>query len=102
MVGGARFSDLARENEPKLLDLVKGELADIMDIRSDPDFARVYRHDMAIPQYTVGHIGRLRSIDALLQKHKNLYLTGNAYRGVSVNDCIENSFLLAEKIIEES
>jgi oxygen-dependent protoporphyrinogen oxidase len=102
MVGGARYSDLARENEAKLLDLVKGELADIMDIRSDPDFARVYRHDMAIPQYTVGHLERLRNIDALLQKHKNLYLTGNAYRGVSVNDCIENSFMLAEKIIEES
>jgi len=102
MVGGARFSDLARENEPKLLDLVKGELAVIMNIRSDPDFMRVYRHDMAIPQYTVGHLERLRNIDALLQKHKNLYLTGNAYRGVSVNDCIENSFMLAEKIIEES
>ncbi len=102
MVGGARYSDLARENEPKLLDLVKGELADIMNIRSDPDFVRVYRHDMAIPQYTVGHLDRLRNIDALLQKHKNLYLTGNAYRGIGVNDCIENSFLLAEKIIEES
>jgi len=102
MVGGARYSDLARENEAKLLDLVKGELAVIMNIRSDPDFMRVYRHDMAIPQYTVGHLERLRNIDALLQKHKNLYLTGNAYRGVSVNDCIENSFMLAEKIIEES
>jgi len=102
MVGGARFSDLARENETKLLDIVKGELAAIMNIRSDPDFMRVYRHDMAIPQYTVGHLERLRNIDALLQKHKNLYLTGNAYRGVSVNDCIENSFMLAEKIIEES
>ena len=102
MVGGARFSDLARENEPKLLDLVKGELADIMDIRAEPDFAKVYRHEMAIPQYTVGHLERLRNIDALLQKYKNLYLTGNAYRGIGVNDCIENSFMLAEKIIEES
>ncbi len=101
MVGGARYSDLAMENDTKLFDLVKGELAAIMNIRSEPDFARVYRHEMAIPQYNVGHLERLRNMDALLQKHKNLYLTGNAYRGIGVNDCIENSFSLAEKIIEE-
>jgi len=102
MVGGARYSDLAREKEGKLVDLVKGELAEIMDIRSGPDFVRVYRHEMAIPQYTVGHLTRLMNIDAMLQKHRNLYLTGNAYRGIGVNDCIENSLRLAEKIIEES
>jgi oxygen-dependent protoporphyrinogen oxidase len=102
MVGGARASALARENEAKLVDLVQGELAAIMDIGSAPDFVRVYRHEMAIPQYTVGHLERLRNIDAILQKHKNLYLTGNAYKGIGVNDCIENSFRLAEKMIEES
>jgi oxygen-dependent protoporphyrinogen oxidase len=102
MVGGARYSDLARENEAKLVDLVRGELAEIMDIRSGPDFVRVYRHEMAIPQYTVGHLARLNNIDAILQKHRNLHLTGNAYRGIGVNDCIDNSFRLAEKIIEES
>lgn len=102
MVGGARYSDLARESEAKLADLVQGELAEIMDIRSGPDFVRVYRHEMAIPQYTVGHLARLNNIDAILQKHRGLYLTGNAYRGIGVNDCIENSLRLAEKIIEES
>ena len=102
MVGGARYSDLAGENEANLVDLVRGELAEIMDIRSAPDFVRVYRHEMAIPQYTVGHLARLLNIDAMLQRHRNLYLTGNAYRGIGVNDCIENSLRLAEKIIEES
>lgn len=102
MVGGARYSDLARENDSKLVDLVKGELAEILDIRSSPDFVRVYRHEMAIPQYTVGHLVRLTNIEGMLQKHRNLYLTGNAYRGIGVNDCIENSLGLAEKIIEES
>ena len=57
---------------------------------------------MAIPQYTVGHTERLRTLDRILEKQKNLYLSGNAYRGISVNDCIENSAKLAEKIIEES
>jgi len=102
MVGGARASVLARENESKIADLVQSELATIMNIRSAPDFVKVYKHEMAIPQYTVGHLERLRNIESLLQKHKNLYLTGNAYRGIGVNDCVENSLILAEKMIEES
>lgn len=99
MVGGARASELAVENDSRLIDIVKKDVADIMDIRSEPDFIRIYRHEMAIPQYTVGHLERLRDIDAMLLRHKNFYLTGNAYRGIGVNDCIENSFHLAEKIV---
>lgn len=102
MVGGARASELAMEQEHRLLETIRKELSDIIGIRAEPDFVRIYRHEMAIPQYTVGHTERLRTLDRILEKQKNLYLTGNAYRGISVNDCIENSARLAEKIIEES
>jgi oxygen-dependent protoporphyrinogen oxidase len=102
MVGGSRASHLAMEPEPRLVDMIRKELADIVGITAEPDFLRIYRHEMAIPQYTVGHLERLKSIETLLGKHPGLFLTGNAYRGISVNDCIENSAKLAEKIIEES
>ncbi|NJD55639.1 MAG: protoporphyrinogen oxidase, partial [Nitrospirae bacterium] len=102
MVGGARASDLAMEQDPKLIGLIRKELADIVGITEEPDFVRIYRHEMAIPQYTVGHLERLKNIDAGLSRHQGLFLAGNAYRGIGVNDCIENSARLAEKIIEES
>ena len=102
MVGGARASDLAMEQEPRLIEIIRKELADIIGISAEPDFVRIYRHEKAIPQYTVGHVERLRNIDAALGRHAGLFLSGNAYRGISVNDCIENSARLAEKIIEES
>jgi len=98
MVGGARASELARDSDPNLIASVRSEIADIMGIKADPDFVRIYRHDMAIPQYTVGHLGRLSEIEAMLARFPGLYLTGNAYRGIGVNDCIENSFKLAERI----
>lgn len=100
MVGGARASSLALENDSRLLKLVEKEMLEIMGIKADPDFVRIYRHEMAIPQYTAGHLGRLNEIDSILAKHTGLYLTGNAYRGVSVNDCIENSYKLAGSIAE--
>lgn len=97
MVGGSRAASLATLNENRLTDTVTGELREIMGIRVQPDFTRVYVHEKAIPQYILGHEGRLKAIDDLLLKYKGLYLTGNAYRGISVNDCIENSYrLLAE------
>ncbi len=100
MVGGARASALARESDPKLIASVRSEVADIMGIKADPDFVRIYRHEMAIPQYTVGHFDRMTEIDQILTKYRNLHITGNAYRGIGVNDCIENSWKLAEKIAE--
>ncbi|TAL25252.1 MAG: protoporphyrinogen oxidase [Nitrospirae bacterium] len=101
MVGGARASELAMQDDSGLTDTVAEELKNIMDIKAQPDFVRIYRHEKAIPQYNIGHSNRLRTIAGILLKHRDLYLTGNAYRGISFNDCIENSYKLAENIIEK-
>lgn len=99
MIGGAKASELALQDEGRLMMTVTDELRRIMGIRAQPDFARVYVHRKAIPQYLLGHQKKLRIIYDLLVKYKHLYLTGNAYKGISVNDCIENSSMLAKDII---
>lgn len=101
MIGGARASELAMQDRDRLVATVTAELSDIMGIKAEPDFARVYVHEKAIPQYAVGHGERLKIIDALLLKYRKLYITGNAYRGIGVNDCIENSLGLAMRIAED-
>jgi oxygen-dependent protoporphyrinogen oxidase len=98
MLGGARMSVAAGQDDGTLVDIVCGELREIMGIKAKPDFSRVYVHDKAIPQYTVGHEGRLSAMRELLSKHRGFYITGNAYRGISVNDCIENSYSLAGEL----
>jgi oxygen-dependent protoporphyrinogen oxidase len=102
MVGGARAPGLALEEEGKMLKTVMEELRGIAGIKAEPDFHRIYRHEKAIPQYTVGHSARLKTLEEAVSRHKGLYLAGNAYRGISMNDCIENSFNLAGKIIKEA
>lgn len=99
MVGGARHPELAMMEDKKLLNTVLSELSDIMGIKAEPDFAKTFRWEKAIPQYVIGHHERLRKLDEGVARHKGLYLTGNAYRGVALNDCISNSFELAEKIL---
>ncbi|GAB4483753.1 MAG: protoporphyrinogen oxidase [Thermodesulfovibrionales bacterium] len=102
MVGGARASELALESDKRITDMVIRELSDIIGISAHPDFVRIFRHEFAIPQYTVGHLERLRTLELLREKHPGLYLTGNPYRGIGVNDCIEQASLLSQKIIEDS
>ncbi|HXX54293.1 MAG TPA: protoporphyrinogen oxidase [Thermodesulfovibrionales bacterium] len=102
MMGGARASHLAMQGEKGLVDTVTSELRDIMGLKATPDFIRVYVHEKAIPQYTLGHHGRLETIERLLGRYKGLFLAGNSYRGISVNDCIENSYILAQQLTAET
>jgi oxygen-dependent protoporphyrinogen oxidase len=98
MVGGARHPRLALMEDEQLFSTVLSELSDIMGLKAEPVFAKTFRWEKAIPQYVIGHHERLRRLDQGVAKHPGLYLTGNAYRGVSLNDCIANSFLLADRI----
>ena len=100
MIGGAKASELAMLDDDKLLSTVINELKPILTLRSEPDMARIYRWERAIPQYLLGHGNKLEAIDRRLESHTGLYLAGNAYRGIGMNDCIENGFKLAESIKE--
>jgi oxygen-dependent protoporphyrinogen oxidase len=100
MVGGARRPELADLPDEQLLDRVRSNLKDIMGINAEPEFASVYRHQRAIPQYLVGHAARLGAIDAELADFPGLILTGNAFRGVSLNDCVVNATKTARSLLQ--
>ena len=72
-----------------------------MGITADPVFAKIYRHERAIHQYLVGHADRLQAIEEELQHFPGLFMTGNAFRGVSLNDCVVNARKTAEKVTKE-
>jgi len=101
MLGGARSAEIALQEENKLVNTVMEEMKKIMDIKALPDFVKVYTHEKGIPQYLLGHYKTLEIIYKTISIHKNFYITGNAYRGIGVNDCIENSYKLAERIIND-
>jgi oxygen-dependent protoporphyrinogen oxidase len=75
------------------------ELKEILGIQGAPVFKRLERHTHAIPQYNMGHLERVAQIDTELQKHPGLWLTGNAFRGVGINDCTRAGFNIAEHIL---
>ncbi len=99
MIGGAQSPELAMLDDDALVNIVLKDLKGILSLKSDPDMVRIYRWERAIPQYALGHLEKLALIDDRLKFHPGLYITGNAYRGVGINDCIENSYRVADEIL---
>jgi len=99
MVGGAKSPELAMLDDSVLVNTVFDELKPIVSLKTEPDMVRIYRWEKAIPQYVLGHGEKLGFIDEQLKLYPDLYLTGNAYRGIGMNDCIENAYKITEEII---
>ena len=99
MVGGAKKPEIASMDDDKLISMVYDELNSILGLKSAPEMVKVYRWDKAIPQYLLGHTNIVNAIDRSLNKYPGLYVTGNAYNGIGINDCIENGYSVADKIL---
>ena len=69
-----------------------------MGIQAAPFFQEIIRWDRAIPQYHVGHLDGVAWLEKRTQEHPGLFLGGNAYHGVSLNDCTEQGMVLARKV----
>jgi oxygen-dependent protoporphyrinogen oxidase len=99
MLGGARDPEASMLSEGKTVDIAHGELDRILGgIEGRPAGAAIFRHPKGIPQYEQGHPRRLEALDRETARYPGLYLAGNAYRGIGVNDCVREAGLLAGRI----
>jgi oxygen-dependent protoporphyrinogen oxidase len=96
-IGGPRREEFVSLDDETLIALVREELAAIMGVRASPTVARVYRWMRGNPQYDVGHLDRMDEIDALCPA--GLYLTGSAFRGVGIPDCVKQGKSTAEQVV---
>jgi oxygen-dependent protoporphyrinogen oxidase len=100
MIGGAHDPAVLELDDGQLIAAVLKDLSTTMGIAAKPYFTRLIRHARGIPQYTLGHPERLDRIDARIAERPGLYLSGNSYRGISVNACIEEAPGIAEDVLE--
>ncbi len=98
MVGGAKRPDLVSQDEAALVSLAREELRELAGVTAEPTLTEVIRWPRGIPQYNVGHLDRVAAIDHAAARHPGLHLTGNAYKGVGIVDCIRNAALLAASL----
>jgi len=89
-VAGRDAEDVRQLADDQIIEIVRNELQQILGLRAEPVFVRVYRWKSAMAQYSVGHLDRLDRIERLRLQLPGLALAGNAYRGIGVPDCIRS------------
>jgi protoporphyrinogen/coproporphyrinogen III oxidase len=87
-LGGTRDPGIVELGEGEILDIVRRELADILQIKGEPRLSRVSKWRNAMPQYEVGHVLRVATLEMHMQRFPGLHLTGNAYHGIGIPDCV--------------
>ncbi len=86
-------------SDEQIIAIVRNELQQILGLRAEPLFGRVYRWKAAMAQYGVGHLERLERIERLRQQMPGLALAGNAYRGIGVPDCVRSGREAARQVL---
>jgi oxygen-dependent protoporphyrinogen oxidase len=89
MCGGWHRAEVAGWDDERLVQAVRQDLRQAMGIAADPVWHHLVRWDRAIPQYHLGHLARVARIEGRAARHPGLFLAGNAYHGVALNDCTE-------------
>jgi oxygen-dependent protoporphyrinogen oxidase len=97
---GKNAEDVWPLSDDEIIGIVRSELQQILGLRAEPIFARVYKWKSAMAQYGVGHLDRLDRIERLRQQLPGLALAGNAYRGIGVPDCIRSGTTAAKQFVE--
>ena len=98
-VGGALNEAVLELDDAPLVMRARAELREALGITAAPALARVFRWPKAMPQYHVGHLARVETIERRAGALPGLDLAGGAYRGVGISDCVRSGEGAAERAL---
>jgi oxygen-dependent protoporphyrinogen oxidase len=99
-VGGARNPAIMEREDQEITAIADAELRALVHVHEPPLFRRVYRWPRANAQHEVGHLDRVRAIEAALARWPGLFLTGSAFRGVGIPDCVADARAVAGEVAD--
>lgn len=99
-MGGPRDPHACQREDSELIQTVRDSVNALLGIECEPTLVDICRWPNAIPQYHRGHLERLERVEAALNETPGLYMTGNALRGVSINDCVRDGATVADLIAD--
>jgi protoporphyrinogen/coproporphyrinogen III oxidase len=100
-VGGSLQEELFNLDDIQMEQAVRQELAALLGIRTAPLFVRIARYPHSMPQYRVGHLRLVDTIEGQVAQYPGLALAGNAYRGVGIADCVRSGEAAAEAVVKQ-
>jgi len=89
-LGGGRDPHRLERSDGELVDAAREALSETLSITGDPIITRLYRWTRQSPQFEVGHLERVATIDAHLASVPGLYVAGSGFRAIGIPDCIQD------------
>ena len=96
-IGGMRQPELMAGDDDTLRATAESGLASLIGVQGKPLWTQISRHRQAIPQYTLGHLGLVRRVDAVKAHVPGLFFCASWCGGISVSDRIKNGYLVADE-----
>jgi protoporphyrinogen/coproporphyrinogen III oxidase len=96
-LGGMLNAGVLAEDDDALVARTREELRAALGITAAPVLTRLHRWPASMPQYRVGHLARVETIERLGGVLPGLSLAGGAYRGVGIADCVRSGEAAAER-----
>jgi oxygen-dependent protoporphyrinogen oxidase len=87
-VGGAMQRELMALDDAAMVEVVREEFRALLGAEAVPLWSQVNRWPDSMPQYAVGHHGRVAKIERAAAALPGLELAGAALRGVGIPDCV--------------
>jgi oxygen-dependent protoporphyrinogen oxidase len=97
-VGGRRNPELAFADEATIVEKVASEHRALLGVRAPALWNAVTRWPRAIPQYELGHLGRIAKVMEAEKAVPGLRFCANYRGGVSVGDCIASAHATVESL----
>lgn len=97
-IGGRRDPGLALQPEEEIARIAHEELAALVGAQGEARLSIVTRWPRAIPQYTLGHLERVRRARQAEHAMPGLFLCASYRGGVAVGDCIKSACEMADQV----
>jgi oxygen-dependent protoporphyrinogen oxidase len=98
-LGGMLNAGTLAEADDALVARARAELGEALGIRAAPVLTRLHRWPASMPQYRVGHLARVETVERASSALPGLSLAGAAYRGVGIADCVRSGEAAAERAL---
>jgi oxygen-dependent protoporphyrinogen oxidase len=98
-LGGTRNPGIVKQSDQEIIEIVRRELREILNLVAEPRLTRVFKWHDAMAQYEVGHLLRIARLEMHMQRFPGLHLTGNAYHGIGIPDCVRVGRAAADAIM---
>jgi len=98
-VGGKGRERILEESDSAIVTYVREQLREMVGISCEPLLTEVYRWDRAMPQYVCGHSKRLQEINTAMNDLAGIHLTGAAFEGLGIPDCIRDGTRVGSDVV---